>query len=311
MNRSPSASRGGRRPRADAARLPAYALYGEPRQAGLPDLLHVETIAHRSRQHDWEIRPHRHEALFQILVIAAGPVQVLLDGRRQALEGPCAISVPAMVAHGFGFVPSIDGVVITLPQAHLRSLVDAGAAWHAGLERPRVLPLAPAPLLQAAAELRDEHRSTGPWRAAALDSALRRLLLQLVRALPAPAPLTEGDEAPRALLHVQRYRALVDAQFRRQPALGELAAQLGITPTQLNRVCRRVLGQPALAVLHARLLLEAQRELGYTAMSVKQVAIGLGFADAGYFCRFFRRQAGCTPGAWRAAVATAPMIAAP
>ena len=33
----------------------------------------------------------------------------------------------------------------------------------------------------------------------------------------------------------------------------------------------------------ARLMLEAQRELAYTAMSVKQVAIGLGFADAAYF----------------------------
>jgi AraC family transcriptional activator of pobA len=61
-----------------------------------------------------------------------------------------------------------------------------------------------------------------------------------------------------------------------------------------------VLGHSALGVLHARLLLEAQRELGYTAMSVKQVASGLGFSDAGYFTRFFQRLTGQTPTAWRA-----------
>jgi AraC family transcriptional activator of pobA len=34
-------------------------------------------------------------------------------------------------------------------------------------------------------------------------------------------------------------------------------------------------------------------------MSVKQIALGLGFADAAYFTRFFQRVAGSTPGAWR------------
>jgi AraC family transcriptional activator of pobA len=73
---------------------------------------------------------------------------------------------------------------------------------------------------------------------------------------------------------------------------------VGITPTQLNRVCRQVLGCTALAVLHARLLLEAQRELAYTTMPIKQVALDLGFADAAYFSRFFQRAVGVSPSAW-------------
>ena len=100
---------------------------------------------------------------------------------------------------------------------------------------------------------------------------------------------------------MQRLRALVDAQFRRQPTLAALAAEIGVTPTQLNRACHQVLGHSALGVLHARLLLEAQRDLTYTTMSIKQVALGLGFGDAGYFARFFQRLAGRTPSAWRAA----------
>ena len=40
--------------------------------------------------------------------------------------------------------------------------------------------------------------------------------------------------------------------------------QLGITPTQLNRVCRQRAGHTRARVLHARLMLEAQRDLAYT-----------------------------------------------
>jgi AraC family transcriptional activator of pobA len=99
---------------------------------------------------------------------------------------------------------------------------------------------------------------------------------------------------------VQQLRDLVERRFREQPSVAELAASIGITPTQLNRVCQKVLGHSALAVLHARLSLEAQRELAYTTLSIKQVALDLGFADAGYFTRFFQRATGLTPSAWRA-----------
>ena len=86
--------------------------------------------------------------------------------------------------------------------------------------------------------------------------------------------------------------------------MGESAAELGITPAQLNRACQQVLGHNALGVLHARLLLEAQRELAYTTMSVKQIAFGLGFADAAYFTRFFQRGTGRSPSVWREAAST-------
>ncbi|MEN9628185.1 MAG: hypothetical protein RJA10_1412 [Pseudomonadota bacterium] len=306
------------RPRPSAAArlpappLPAYALYGEPQKAGLPELLHLETIERRSRVHDWEIRPHRHASLCQFLVIASGRVQARLDSRQLQLDGPCALTVPAMAVHGFRFSPAIDGMVVTVAERQVQALLAGDAGWRQTLDVLR--PLAPVPpaVLQAAQALRDDYGQAGPWRAQALDTGLRRLLLELARAAPVDeAGAGIADDAPhggRALQHVRRFQALVEAQFRHQPGLPELAAPLGITPTQLNRVCHRVLGHSALGVLHARLLLEAQRELGYTTMSVKQVAIGLGFADAGYFTRWFRRLAGRTPSHWRQAAAAAPII---
>ena len=289
--------------------LPTYALYGEAGRTQATDWLHCERIAERSQRHDWEIRPHRHAALLQILHIHRGSAQAWLDGRSQPLAGPCVLLLPALVPHGFVFAPDIDGTVVTVLEQHLARLLAGTPALAAQLGQARLRQLdADAPeaaVLQAAvAQLRGEFGATGAWRELALDAALLQLVVQLGRLLPADNP----DDAParagaRALDHVRRLRTLVEACFRQQPSLAALAAQLGITPTQLNRVCHQVLGHSALGVLHGRLVLEAQRDLAYTTLSVKQIALGLGFADAGYFSRFFLRQTGHTPSAWRALAA--------
>ncbi len=301
-----------------APRLPTYALYGERDRTQATDWLHCEAIADRSRRHDWEIRPHRHEALFQFLYIDRGQAEALLEQRRLPLAGPCVLWVPPLVPHGFRFAPDIHGHVLTVLDQHLARLLQPAPALRERLASPRHLAWAEgaaeaAELGAAMARLVAEFHASQAWRDLALDAALLHWVLALGRLAPAveaapdagatAAAETGGrvvaEAGSRAVAHVQRYRALVDARFREQPSLASLAAEIGITPTQLNRCCHQVLGHAALGVLQGRLLLEAQRDLAYTTMSVKQVALGLGFADAGYFSRFFRRHMGHTPLAWR------------
>jgi AraC family transcriptional activator of pobA len=292
---------------APATHLPTYALYGEHGRTQATDWLHCETIRERSQRHDWEIRPHRHESLFQILHIHRGAAEALVDARSVALQGPCVLTVAPLVPHGFRFAPDIEGTVVTVLERHLAQLLSGAGALAARVLPSRCLAWAPGEPAAAAVEravraLREEFFGTAPWRDLALDAALLALAVELGRALPdedAAAPA--GGE--RALMHVRRFRALVEARFREQPTLGALASTLGITPTQLNRACHQVLGHSALGVLHARVMLEAQRDLAYTSLSVKQIALGLGFGDAGYFTRFFQRESGLTPTAWRARAA--------
>jgi len=307
--------------------LPSYALYGEQGQTQATDWLHCESIAARSQQHDWEIRPHTHEVLFQILHIERGNATAWLDGRHTTLTGPCVLLAPPLVPHGFRFEPDIDGTVLTVLDAHFNRLLAAAptlagvlgrpqhcgwpeaAARAANADEPPALASRPLPDAEAAAAvaaavaaLRAEFFGTAPWRELALDAALLHLAVTLGRVLPSALAQPVAGSV-RALAHVRRFRALVEAQYRQQPGLAALAGTLGITATQLNRVCHQVLGHSALGVLHARLVLEAQRDLAYTTLSIKQIALGLGFGDAGYFTRFFQRHTGQTPTAWRASAA--------
>lgn len=284
------------------ARLPTYALYGETGASVDIGWLHCESIAERSRLHDWEIRAHRHESLFQLLAIRSGSCRALLDGRTLALRGPCLVTVPPLVVHGFHFSPDVQGIVATVLEQRVLRLLDADAALKAHVLRPQgqAVPRgSAAELARAVQGLVHEYRGHAEWRGLGLDAALLHLLVLAGRLFVEPGPRDE-PHAGRALEQVRRFRARVHERYREQPSMAAFAAELGITPAQLNRVCHQVLGHNALGVLHARLLLEAQRELAYTTMSIKQVAFDLGFADAAYFTRFFQRLTGEAPSRWRA-----------
>ena len=58
-------------------------------------------------------------------------------------------------------------------------------------------------------------------------------------------------------------------------------------------------GVPAGVWLRQRLLLEAKRLLVHTDLTVSQVGEKLEFKDTTYFNRFFKRETGQTPGAFR------------
>ena len=63
-----------------------YGLFGET--ANLPDPMHIETIAARSALHDWELAPHRHVRLHQLLLLS----QQLLPLRSLTLLTPSLTS---------------------------------------------------------------------------------------------------------------------------------------------------------------------------------------------------------------------------
>ena len=54
-------------------------------------------------------------------------------------------------------------------------------------------------------------------------------------------------------------------------------------------------------LVHQRLLIEAERQLRYTAMSIAKIAYYLGFEDPAYFTRFFSARVRVSPRTFRAA----------
>lgn len=126
-------------------------------------------------------------------------------------------------------------------------------------------------------------------------SYLHLCLALAARHYAAPAPA----EAGLAQQQIRQFGALLNQHFRTHRSVRDYAGLLHVSANHLNALCRRVLNKTASALIHARVITEAQRLLSHSALSVAQVAYELGFEDASYFGRYFRKYTGCTPEAFR------------
>lgn len=288
--------------------IPSYDLYGDQASVTWSNLFNFEWIPQRSGPYQWVIQVHRHEAFLQVLHLTSGRVVVQIDEQQIEAAAPCVLVIPAGHVHGFRFSPDTDGPVVTAPQKGLESLAQAVMPELIDtIRRPQVIALQAdmryvdqlMPLFLA---LEQECRSQAPGQITAGLAVLMALMVQVHRlgGLGEHGAGAAYRSASRKARQIEKFRALVDRHFRSHRPLSSYAQEIGVTVGQLSRLCREVLGMSSLDVINARLLHEAQRELVYTGLPIKQLAAELGFEDDAYFSRFFRKHTGQTPRDYRA-----------
>ncbi|MEN2747333.1 helix-turn-helix domain-containing protein [Sphingomonas sp. T9W2] len=76
---------------------------------------------------------------------------------------------------------------------------------------------------------------------------------------------------------------------------------VGTSESRFRVACTRVAGMSPAAMLDERAMLDAERALLYTHLSVAEVGYHAGFADPAYFTRFFTRHFGVSPRRFRLA----------
>jgi AraC family transcriptional activator of pobA len=285
----------------DNASVPVYKLYGEHQQWATPDMIHCETIAARSKLHNWEIKPHQHHGLYQILYLREGNARVRIEERDHPMSAGQLLLVPQMCVHGFQFAPNAQGHVITLAYPLVRRAAGAAGEALLALRSPYLHLLAAdeasAWLQSHFAALDREYRGNAPHREIVLASLLGAALAWLARyAIPAARNATQDS---RGMRHFAAFCTMIESEYASHHPISEYARRLGITAAHLNALCRQASGQSALDLIHERMLLEAKRQLVYTSMTVSTVSYSLGFADPAYFTRFFKQRIGVSPKQFR------------
>ncbi|AJW63119.1 Arabinose operon regulatory protein [Elizabethkingia miricola] len=92
----------------------------------------------------------------------------------------------------------------------------------------------------------------------------------------------------------RQFKKLINEQFLQKKQVQQYAQLLSITPLYLNEAVKEVTGYTASFWIQQKILWEARRLLFYTTMDVKQIAFELGYEDAVYFSRFFKKGTGKT-----------------
>jgi len=282
--------------------VPLFQLYGENQAWPGTDLLHCESIPARSRLHHWEIKPHQHAELFQLLYVQRGEAQVEIEGVRSVISEAAIQVVPPLTVHGFRFSADIQGHVLTFGTALVADLEQRLGAPLSVLTKAACYPLGKdrVRLRNLVETLQQEYQGHEPARVTLLEALVTALMVWISRRQQLGQAPRNRDERDRQLLG--QYLRLVEAHYREHLSVEDFAARMNIQSLQLNQLCRALSGQTALQVVHQRLLLEARRNLIYTRMSIGQLSDSLGFSDPTYFARFFKRLSGQTPNGYRRSV---------
>lgn len=99
--------------------------------------------------------------------------------------------------------------------------------------------------------------------------------------------------------HFKRFRQLLEKDFALHHQVQHYAHQLGMSDKNLNRVCQSASGLSAKHNIARRINLEAKRLLVHTQLPIQAIAIDLGFDETTNFVKFFKRELGISPNAFR------------
>lgn len=88
------------------------------------------------------------------------------------------------------------------------------------------------------------------------------------------------------------FKLAVETNLTENHDVQRIAEKLALTSSSLYSIVKEFAGVSPKEWLTNRLILEAQRKLQYSTISVKELAYELGFNDPGYFSRLFKKSTG-------------------
>ncbi len=88
------------------------------------------------------------------------------------------------------------------------------------------------------------------------------------------------------------FKLVVETHLTEQPSINTIAEKLALTTNSLYRIVKEYAGVSPKDFFTNRLMIEAQRKLHYSKLSVKELAYELGFNDPDYFSRLFKKCTG-------------------
>lgn len=88
------------------------------------------------------------------------------------------------------------------------------------------------------------------------------------------------------------FKLMVETHLTEQPSIHTIAEKLALTTNSLYRLVKGYSGTSPKDFFTNRLMIEAQRKLRYSNLSVKELAYELGFNDPDYFSRLFKKSTG-------------------
>ncbi|WP_369184453.1 AraC family transcriptional regulator [Streptomyces sp. Y1] len=243
--------------------------------------------------------PHRH-SFYEIVHVTGGRGAHVLDLVHRPLAPPQLCVITPGQVHHWADGDELAGRVVLFNEDFLLGDPQDLAALRALASRPAIDLGEHAGTVGALlADMEHEYRTLAPGYQGVLRASLHILI---VRALRACAPGEPPAVASRPAELAAAFTRLIARPGGVRHSVASTAHELGVSPGHLQSLVKQATGHTPGGLIRRQQTLEAKRLLACTDLTISQVAREAGFADPAYFCRFFRRETGMTPGEFRSRV---------
>ncbi len=250
--------------------------------------------------------PHRHD-MYEIFLITEGQGTLWIDFQAYSLTPPVLCLIPPGQVHAWKIVGYGSGSLIFLTRGFFVESAENSTDLLelSFLNTPDRGSLIPIPKQQVSDmvwlcnKLEQEIETPRLDQDAMLHSSINLLLIEAHRTAMGIQSTPRDEKTPVSLL-TKRFLQLVETRFLLTSSLEDYATFLHVTTNHLTETIKQATGKPAGRIIRERLLMEAKRLLQYSDMSTSEIAYKLGFEDASYFSRFFRKYTSLSPSGFRA-----------
>lgn len=289
---------------------PVYAL--RPPQAGVPPVNAVRLSELPWHRHPAAVVAHAHEFVTLVLVDKGESELRVGDRENTVVRGDLLIIAAGEVvnpgsAHQRHPAGGVDGWVAFFDPHVLTGSSIVPPSWS---RQPLLLPSGRGP--SAPQHLHVPESDMAAWlarfdslntelarrRDGFAEAALAHLVLLMVD-VARVAERTGPTERLRDEPLLAKVFTVIDERYHEQLSLRDVATAVALTPGHLSTVVGRRTGRTVQQWITERRMAQARKLLTDSTAPVAAIARRVGYQDASYFIKHFRRAHQATPGQWR------------
>ena len=143
--------------------------------------------------------------------------------------------------------------------------------------------------------MRFREKKTPGFYVAAAHNCVEALLLDGLSYVEGQNENLDGNKKYSAIDYVNRFRILLQRNFKKEKQVAFYADQLFITPRRLSDTTEVVLKKTAKQVIIEKIVNESLRMLKHSTMTIAEIAFDLGFNDESNFSTFIKKHTQKTP----------------
>ncbi|MDF2449031.1 MAG: helix-turn-helix protein [Bacteroidota bacterium] len=258
---------------------------------------YANTLKRHLLQHPMTAAPHKHD-FYVVALFTTGTGKHEIDFVEYSIKpGQLYIMSPGQM-HNWSCSPDADGFVFF----HSKDFYEKGEAV-SGLKN---FPFFDSTYSASAHQLtkKNIHYLTPFFKSLILEYPKDNLLkfekihalitLIYIEAARAYAPVRRIENV-NYLQKLRTMESMIDLYYKSKKYPHEYASLLNMSEKHLNRIIKETLNKTTSVLIAERIILEAKRLLIHSPLSIKQIAIELGYEDYSYFSRFFKKHTGKTP----------------